>query len=304
MKSILSIAFVVMSFAIAQATPAPTCQNYVGEGGFFPVEDSLCECAATQNCIGKCCPSTGKCRAASCNGNKINTGGKEHECVVYKDGTNKGGQCPWANQPWGVYCNYVAGCENGKKNNCYGYTACGTGSCPASSLGVFCIESGNSDNFKICDCDAANVEECKGQIITKCDFYVTSFNKPLVVSASNGVVNNDVGATSAELVSSPSSGVLVFNQDGSFTYTPNKDFCGTDKFTYKAIKDDCYETEEVVITTTCGCGEQTDIVQCKLDNTNPTTNCVLPGGKVLTVASVPGYSRARIRINAKVTYKV
>ncbi|UXA15896.1 Ig-like domain-containing protein [Mycobacterium sp. SMC-4] len=38
----------------------------------------------------------------------------------------------------------------------------------------------------------------------------------------------------AELVSGPSNGSLVLNADGSFTYTPNQDFHGSDSFTYTA----------------------------------------------------------------------
>ena len=34
------------------------------------------------------------------------------------------------------------------------------------------------------------------------------------------------------LTTGPTGGTLVFNSDGSFTYTPNPDFNGADKFTY------------------------------------------------------------------------
>src|SRR5207253_2342804 len=38
----------------------------------------------------------------------------------------------------------------------------------------------------------------------------------------------------AVLVTGPSNGSLTLNADGSFTYTPNANFNGTDTFTYKA----------------------------------------------------------------------
>src|SRR5207344_3369561 len=38
---------------------------------------------------------------------------------------------------------------------------------------------------------------------------------------------------SATLVSSTTNGTLSFNADGSFTYTPNSDFFGSDSFTYQ-----------------------------------------------------------------------
>ena len=42
----------------------------------------------------------------------------------------------------------------------------------------------------------------------------------------------DGGALTATLVGSTANGVLVLNPDGSFSYTPNLDFSGTDSFTY------------------------------------------------------------------------
>jgi type VI protein secretion system component Hcp len=45
-------------------------------------------------------------------------------------------------------------------------------------------------------------------------------------------VENDV--LNAAVVTGPTSGVLVLNADGSFTYTPNANFFGSDSFSYKA----------------------------------------------------------------------
>lgn len=53
-----------------------------------------------------------------------------------------------------------------------------------------------------------------------------------------GVLGNDSDAESlplsAQLVSGPTHGVLAFNADGTFTYTPNTNFTGADTFTYLA----------------------------------------------------------------------
>ncbi|NJM48527.1 MAG: DUF4347 domain-containing protein [Alkalinema sp. RU_4_3] len=53
-----------------------------------------------------------------------------------------------------------------------------------------------------------------------------------------GVLSNDSdgegSALTASLVTGPQSGTLVFNADGSFTYTPNAGFEGFDAFTYTA----------------------------------------------------------------------
>ena len=63
-----------------------------------------------------------------------------------------------------------------------------------------------------------------------------SENTPLVVDSANGVLSNDtpVGAITAVLESDVSNGSLQLNADGSFTYTPNPNFNGTDSFTYRA----------------------------------------------------------------------
>ena len=56
--------------------------------------------------------------------------------------------------------------------------------------------------------------------------------------AAPGVLANDTdvenGALTAALVSGPAHGTLVFNANGSFTYTPAANYNGPDSFTYKA----------------------------------------------------------------------
>jgi len=69
------------------------------------------------------------------------------------------------------------------------------------------------------------------------DSYSTDENTPLTVAAP-GVLANDSdpnGDTiTAVLVSGPSHGTLTLNADGSFNYTPARNFNGGDSFTYKA----------------------------------------------------------------------
>jgi len=71
------------------------------------------------------------------------------------------------------------------------------------------------------------------------DLYETKKNVNKVVAAP-GVLGNDIpgggGALSAVLFAAPTKGTLVggLNANGSFTYKPNKDFTGEDKFTYQA----------------------------------------------------------------------
>lgn len=69
------------------------------------------------------------------------------------------------------------------------------------------------------------------------DNYNTLEDAALTISAP-GVLGNDSDAESnpliAVLVNSPQNGTLILNSDGSFSYTPNTGFIGSDNFTYKA----------------------------------------------------------------------
>jgi VCBS repeat-containing protein len=69
------------------------------------------------------------------------------------------------------------------------------------------------------------------------DAYTVAEDTPLTVAAP-GVLANDTdpdGDTlSAALASGPSHGTLTLNANGSFTYTPDADFNGSDSFTYRA----------------------------------------------------------------------
>ena len=74
--------------------------------------------------------------------------------------------------------------------------------------------------------------------IANADAYTVIDGKTLTVSAANGVLANDTdadgGTLSAVLGTTTANGSLTLNADGSFIYTPNAGFCGTDSFTYTA----------------------------------------------------------------------
>lgn len=67
------------------------------------------------------------------------------------------------------------------------------------------------------------------------DSYSTPFETALNVSAP-GVLDNDTDANgdaiTAEMPTTPANGTVSLNTDGSFTYTPNAGFSGTDTFEY------------------------------------------------------------------------
>lgn len=68
-----------------------------------------------------------------------------------------------------------------------------------------------------------------------------------------GVLGNDGDADgdalSAVLASGPASGSLVLNGDGSFSYTPNAGFAGTDSFAYRAFDGALYSNSATITLT-------------------------------------------------------
>ena len=69
------------------------------------------------------------------------------------------------------------------------------------------------------------------------DSYATLVDEPLNVDATGGVLANDSDADgdtlTATVLSDPENGSLTLNGDGSFDYTPDEGFVGTDSFTYE-----------------------------------------------------------------------
>jgi VCBS repeat-containing protein len=69
------------------------------------------------------------------------------------------------------------------------------------------------------------------------DTYAVSQDRALSVAAPGVLINDrdvDANPLSAVLVTAPVNGQLVLNADGSFTYTPNVGYVGSDSFTYQS----------------------------------------------------------------------
>ena len=90
--------------------------------------------------------------------------------------------------------------------------------------------------------DTATVElivnEINSNPIAVDDFYDTPENTPLIINPSEGILSNDTDPEGDLLTitfnENVENGNLELNQqDGSFSYTPNDGFTGTDQFTYE-----------------------------------------------------------------------
>jgi hypothetical protein len=86
--------------------------------------------------------------------------------------------------------------------------------------------------------------------VSQRDAYQVDEDHPLIVSA-RGVLANDISTTheplSALLVDGPRHGTITLHVDGSFTYTPNLNFNGTDSFSYRA-NDGRFDSEVATVT--------------------------------------------------------
>ena len=84
--------------------------------------------------------------------------------------------------------------------------------------------------------------------VTNDDSYSIGEDSLLIVLTSNGVLSNDEDEDSdelfAQIIQSTKDGELLFSSDGSFEYNPNKDFFGSDIFTYTV-------SDGILISDTC-----------------------------------------------------
>jgi CshA-type fibril repeat protein/VCBS repeat-containing protein len=70
------------------------------------------------------------------------------------------------------------------------------------------------------------------------DSFTTNEDTPVSGNVLPNDVDSDGDALSASLVSGTTNGTVVLNADGSFTYTPNANFNGSDSFTYRVTDTD------------------------------------------------------------------
>lgn len=130
-----------------------------------------------------------------------------------------------------------------------------------------CIDAGSNDapELPACDLDGKPRILPEGGTVDMGAYEFGTTNEPPVAVpdaydvdedgtlevAAPGVLGNDLdeGALHAELVDLPTNGTVILATDGSFNYTPDANFCGTDSFTYYAT-DGELDSEVVTVTIT------------------------------------------------------
>ncbi|MGD8934195.1 MAG: Ig-like domain-containing protein, partial [Gammaproteobacteria bacterium] len=141
---------------------------------------------------------------------------------------------------------------------------------------------GSIDEVAIID-QALTAEQIQTIYASAVQNYTVAENSSLVIPAAEGVLVNDLDAENdvltTSLVSDVSYGALTLNPDGSFTYTPDAEFSGTDSFTY--VANDGNNDSNVATVTITITGDNDAPV-----NTVPGTQVVLED----TQTSIPGIS--------------
>jgi subtilisin-like proprotein convertase family protein len=107
------------------------------------------------------------------------------------------------------------------------------------SFGLFTNHAASSFDVVTVQTDDPAYIDAEGNTVPVAgdDNYSTSPEQPLVISAAS-LLDNDSDADGDPLMvanfTQPANGQLVDNGDGTYTYTPNAEFAGTDSFTYQA----------------------------------------------------------------------
>jgi Bacterial Ig domain/Cadherin-like domain/CARDB/FG-GAP-like repeat/SdrD B-like domain len=117
---------------------------------------------------------------------------------------------------------------------------------------AFAQYTGNDQATRLMFVGAFTVPVSNTPPLAQGDTYATDEDTPLVIAAA-GVLANDIDAEldalTATVVTVPVNGTLTLNADGSFTYTPNANFNGSDSFTYKG-NDGALDSDVVMVTLT------------------------------------------------------
>ncbi len=114
----------------------------------------------------------------------------------------------------------------------------------------------DSFDYKLCDmdgdCSSATVNISIGEVndipVAADDSNTTNEDTPIIGNVSMNDTPSGDGGNTWSAITSPAHGSLVFNSDGTYTYTPDHDYNGTDNFEYQLCDadNDC-STGSVII---------------------------------------------------------
>ena len=180
-------------------------------------------------------------------------------------------------------------------------------------------DSGRTFHFQSFDLDVRDFEALKIQVIggntapvARNDSYSLE-EDTVVLVAEPGVAGNDSdaegSALSVTLVAGPAHGALVLNAKGSFSYTPEANFSGTDSFTYKA-NDGTLDSDAVAVTLTVAPVNDAPVAAddaAATDEDVPVSGNVIDNaadaeGDALTAALVGGPSHGSLDLAADGSY--
>jgi gliding motility-associated-like protein len=110
--------------------------------------------------------------------------------------------------------------------------------------------------YKLCDvdgdCSEAKVTITVNQVndlpIANNDNFTYHLEGVLEASVADNDIPSGDGGNIWSVLTQPASGSVIFNSDGTFTYTPNENFIGTDSFTYQLCdaNGDCVDAKVTI----------------------------------------------------------
>jgi len=137
------------------------------------------------------------------------------------------------------------------------------------------IDLSNLTSFTGLTFTATNGGVIRVRPVSRDDAYQLNEDSTLTIAAAQGVLANDINITgqplSVETVTTTNHGTLNLAADGSFTYTPNADYVGTDSFTYRVFGADALVSISTVNFTINNANNDTP-TNIKLTNSNINEN--------------------------------